>query len=261
MHLNVQRDCFGVALRRTTTLGIRVDSLALADLRRLIETAARSSGPVLFTFANPASVILAERDRAYRDLLEKFDIVLPDGIGLCWAIRRLHGFHAARVSFDTTSLAPLVFEFARQEKMSLALVGGRPGIAARAAEQVLRAFPGLTIAATLDGYGDHAAKISELNSLNPGIVIAGMGAGAQERFLVRLTQAGWSGLGFTCGGYLDQLVHRFLYYPRWIDAANLRWAYRLVREPHRLGYRYAVEYPYFVAMLALKRSRELAGRG
>jgi len=129
MHLNVQRDCFGVALRRTTTLGIRVDSLALADLRRLIETAARSSGPVLFTFANPASVILAERDRAYRDLLEKFDIVLPDGIGLCWAIRRLHGFHAARVSFDTTSLAPLVFEFARQEKMSLALVGGRPGVA------------------------------------------------------------------------------------------------------------------------------------
>src|SRR5262249_13265709 len=136
-------------------------------------------------------------------------------------------------------------------KMSIALVGGRPGVAARAADQLLRTFPGLQIVATLDGYGDHDAKVRELKSLCPGIVIAGMGAGSQEQFLVRLTEAGWSGLGFTCGGYLDQLVQGFLYYPRWIDAANLRWAYRLAREPYRLGYRYAVEYPYFVARLAL----------
>jgi N-acetylglucosaminyldiphosphoundecaprenol N-acetyl-beta-D-mannosaminyltransferase len=251
MRLNLAADCSAFEIVRTHTLGIRVDSVALTDLRQLIEMAAWATGPVLFTFVNPSSVILAERDQSYRELLEAFDIVLPDGIGLCWAIQRVHGLQAVRISFDTTSLAPLTFQFARQERMSIALVGGQPGVAARAADQVLRTFPGLKIVATLDGYGDHHAKVRELQSLRPGIVIAGMGAGTQEQFLVRLTEAGWSGLGFTCGGYLDQLVQGFLYYPRWIDATNLRWAYRLVREPSRLGYRYAVEYPYFVARLAL----------
>jgi N-acetylglucosaminyldiphosphoundecaprenol N-acetyl-beta-D-mannosaminyltransferase len=78
-----------------------------------------------------------------------------------------------------------------------------------------------------------------------------MGASIQERFLLRLVATGWSGFGFTCGGYLDQLVDGMHYYPRWVDAANLRWAYRLIREPRRLSRRYGMEYPYFAARLAL----------
>jgi N-acetylglucosaminyldiphosphoundecaprenol N-acetyl-beta-D-mannosaminyltransferase len=238
-------------MTRTSTLGIRVDSIEHAELPRLADLFGRPAAPALFTFVNPSSVILAERDPEYRRLLEEFDAVLPDGIGMCWAIRLVHGLRAARVSFDTTSLAPLVFRQAQRENSTVALVGGRPGVARRAADQLLRAFPGVPIVATLDGYGDHAGKIHELKSVRPTIVISGMGAPVQEQFLLRLAEAGWSGFGFTCGGYLDQLVDGLHYYPRWMDAANLRWAYRLIREPRRLSRRYGMEYPYFAARLAL----------
>jgi N-acetylglucosaminyldiphosphoundecaprenol N-acetyl-beta-D-mannosaminyltransferase len=35
------------------------------------------------------------------------------------------------------------------------------------------------------------------------------------------------------------------YYPKWVDTANLRFAYRLIREPRRLWRRYLLEYPSF----------------
>jgi N-acetylglucosaminyldiphosphoundecaprenol N-acetyl-beta-D-mannosaminyltransferase len=238
-------------MTRTRTLGISVDAIEASDLSRLLDLPVRPAAPMLMTFVNPASVKLAERDPGYRLLLDKFDAVLPDGIGMCWAIRLIHGLPATRVSFDTTSLAPLVFRRAQRLNLTVALVGGRPKIAERAADQLIRAFPGLSIVGMLDGYGDHADKITKVKSLAPAIIIAGMGAPMQEHFLLRLADAGWSGVGFTCGGYLDQLVNGLHYYPRWMDAANLRWAYRLIREPRRLSRRYGMEYLHFAARLAV----------
>ena len=113
---------------RTKTLGIRVDAIADTQATSLLLDAfGRSRGGALFTFVNPASLAVARRNPSYRQLLDEFDAVLPDGIGMCWAMRLLHGLPAARVSFDTTSLAPLVFGRARQDALTVALVGGRPG--------------------------------------------------------------------------------------------------------------------------------------
>jgi N-acetylglucosaminyldiphosphoundecaprenol N-acetyl-beta-D-mannosaminyltransferase len=83
-----------------------------------------------------------------------------------------------------------------------------------------------------------------------------MGAGVQEQFLLDLVAQGWSGMGFTCGGYLDQLGNGLRYYPQWIDDANLRWAWRLVREPRRLGPRYLIDYPGFGAQLVSSKMRK-----
>ena len=238
-------------MTRTRTLGIRVDSLPSADIPLLLDMFESGTPPVLCTFVNPASVAAAKRDDGYRQRLEDFDAVLPDGIGMCWAIRLLHGMRPARISFDTTSLAPLVFARAQRSRRTVALVGGRPAIAEQAAAQLRQAFPALQIVATLDGYGNRRDKLRTLRALSPAVVICGMGAGAQERYLLELAETGWRGAGFTCGGYLDQLAGGLHYYPRWVDAANLRWAYRLIREPRRLGRRYTIDYGIFAARVAL----------
>jgi N-acetylglucosaminyldiphosphoundecaprenol N-acetyl-beta-D-mannosaminyltransferase len=252
-------------ITRTNTLGIRVDSVEDAQANsHLLEAFSDVGRTALFTFVNPGSVAVAQRNPDYRQLLDEFDAVLPDGVGMCWAMRLLHGRRAIRVSFDTTSLAPHVFCRARQRDLTVALVGGRPGVVERAARLLMDTYPGLAVTAALDGYGDLAAKIRELKAVSPSVVICGMGAGVQEHFLVSLAAAGWSGVGFTCGGYLDQLAGGLHYYPGWIDATNLRWAYRLMKEPRRLAHRYVVDYSYFAlhlgrALLTRRADRDLRG--
>ena len=69
-----------------------------------------------------------------------------------------------------------------------------------------------------------------------------MGTPKQEEFLLDLSQAGWKGTGYTCGGFLHQTAQNIKYYPKWIDLFNLRAIYRIYDEP-RLIKRYMLEYP------------------
>ena len=212
--------------------------------------------PLLVTFANPATTVHAELDPVFaRDLLE-FDLVLPDGLGMCLAIRLLDGLPARRVSFDMTSLAERIFEHACSHDLAMVLVGGAPGVAEQARRRLIEHYPGLRITGALSGFGDRAEMLRQTAALQPDILVCGMGSGRQEAFLLGMKAQGWDGWGFTCGGFLDQLVGQLHYYPRWIDRMNLRWAYRLVREPNRLWRRYLIQYSRFAWLVVAAKLRQ-----
>ena len=254
-------DKFGLV--RTHTLGIRADVASIETILSMLNETAKPRTAFLATFVNPSSVTLAKRNDNYRVSLEQFDLVAPDGFGMCVAIRWLHGLQAERISFDNTSLAPVLFDFASRRGLSVALVGAKPGVAEQAGQRIREHFPELRIVAALDGYGDVGDKIRRINELSADIVICGMGGNMQENFLLRLRDSQWPGYGFTCGGFLDQLLEGYLYYPIWVDSTGLRWAYRLLKEPRRLWRRYLIEYPQFGLRLfhALAKGATAEGYG
>jgi N-acetylglucosaminyldiphosphoundecaprenol N-acetyl-beta-D-mannosaminyltransferase len=235
------------SIKRLTTVGIPVDAIeSLSVVTDAIAAAVAQHRPWLMTFANPATAIAAKRNPALCAMLEKFDLVGPDGIGMTIAMKVLHQQPALRISFDSTSLAPDVFLFAEGCGLTVVLCGGAPGVAEKARQEILAVYPRLQIVGVFDGFADAKLTQQTILKLAPSIVIAGMGVFVQEMFLLSLVDQGWRGLGFTCGGYLDQLsVAGTDYYPAWVDKHDLRWAYRLVKEPRRLWRRYLVEYPEF----------------
>ena len=48
---------------------------------------------------NPHSYILAKKDIAFQVSLKSSDVLLPDGIGIVWAIKVLHGKKIRKISF------------------------------------------------------------------------------------------------------------------------------------------------------------------
>lgn len=130
------------------------------------------------------------------------------------------------------------------------LIGGTRGVAMRAGARLAEAIPGLRLARAMDGFCSFPEYETEVRLAKPDIVICGMGAPRQEALLLRLKQArAWHGVGFTCGGYFDQLQRRLCYYPSAVDRFNLRWLYRLVMEPRRLVRRYMLEYQDYCSIL------------
>jgi N-acetylglucosaminyldiphosphoundecaprenol N-acetyl-beta-D-mannosaminyltransferase len=153
-----------------------------------------------------------------------------------------------------TSVAAEVLRNAAIEKMGIYLVGSENGVVEAAAGRLADAFPGLRIAGARSGFFsseyERQLEIQAIVSKKPGMVIVGMGVPRQERFLIDLRDAGWIGMGYTCGGFLHQTARRGTeYYPRWIDRMNLRWLYRMIDEP-RLIQRYFVLYPKFLVVFA-----------
>jgi N-acetylglucosaminyldiphosphoundecaprenol N-acetyl-beta-D-mannosaminyltransferase len=84
-----------------------------------------------------------------------------------------------------------------------------------------------------------------------------MGAPLQERFLSQLAANGWTGIGLTCGGFLDQVVQGSDYYPGWVDRLNIRFLYRLGKEPRRLWRRYLVDYQVFMRLYLKLRWQQI----
>lgn len=225
------------------------------------DPATRPNG-VVITMVNPYAVRVAIQQPHYLDMLAACDFVWPDGILLARAAARALGRDMPRRSFDNTSLAPVVFSAAGAANASVFLVGSEAGIAERAAEQFLTEY-GVRVVGTRHGFFDDDAQrlafYEVLLAQTPSIVVCGMGLVHQERFLLGLRDAGWRGIGITCGGYLHQTASSGArYYPEWVDRAHLRAPYRLFREPRRMARRYFVDYmPFFRQSAALA----LAGRG
>ena len=218
---------------------------------------------ILVTFVNPLSVSTARLRADFLDELASFDLVYADSILIAKLAAMVRGEAVERRSFDGNSMAPDLFGVCRDHGLRLALVGGRPGVAAAAGRVFHRSF-GTRPLLTAPGYfEDRAQRRNLLRTLarrSPEVVICGMGSGLQDRFLLDLAGEGWKGLGITCGGYFDQVVASGVrYYPGFVDRMHLRALYRMMREPIRLIPRYTREYlPFYRAAVGMIAWRGLS---
>jgi exopolysaccharide biosynthesis WecB/TagA/CpsF family protein len=228
-------------------LGIPVSSTKF-KIPEHLEASTESEEATIAASVNPHSCSVAESDEDYLAYLREFDWVWCDGIGMVVAARRIAKINIDRTTFDLTSLAGPICGWLSGNRIPLVLVGGKPGVSARAAEKLVDLYPLLNIAGTFSGYGDDPHSAMAFLSTNPEMaIVCGMGAPRQEKFLIELKSTRWRGMGFGCGGFFDQIGEKTDYFPAWIDRLNLRFLYRLLREPRRLWHRYFIEYQVFLS--------------
>ena len=99
-----------------------------------------------------------------------------------------------------------------------------------------------------DGLRRFKAQPSVLADFEPRLVIVGLGAGLQE--VVASVALGLVPEASVCtaGGWIDQYAKAADdYFPDWVHAARLGWAWRIAHEPKRLTKRYTVEALDFIA--------------
>jgi N-acetylglucosaminyldiphosphoundecaprenol N-acetyl-beta-D-mannosaminyltransferase len=235
-----------VIVEKKEVLGVPV-SVRNLDIETDLAAANETGRLVLISFVNPLACHLVEQSSEYKRHLQEIDWIMCDGIGMVVAANRTEGIDITRAAFDLTSLAGPVCEWLQKEEIPLVLVGGKPGISSQAAQLLSNLFPGLHVNGTFNGYDDDPAKaIKFMAAQKNAAIICGMGAPKQEEFLIKLRQTGCCGIGFTCGGFFDQIIDRIDYYPVWVDKMNLRFLYRLLKEPRRLWKRYLVDYRAFM---------------
>ena len=197
---------------------------------------------LIVTFINPHAWTLAQREATYLNHLIKMDLVLPDGIAVAKVASVLSNQNIQRLSFDASSLYHPIFTLLNSEQRSLFIIGGVPGVAQAASNKMKEKYPLIHIADVCDGFQTLEQIVRKVLDASPEFVLCGMGAPHQERLLIALREAGYRGCAFTCGGFLDQLIQSEQYYPMWIDRLELRWLWRIWKEPKRLWRRYAIEY-------------------
>ena len=199
----------------------------------------------VYSFINPYGYHLLRNNKELYDLL---DGLFVDGILMCLLTRLYFGYSIQRRSFDMTSVAKDCFEYLSNSNDTVYFVGASEEEISATIELLEKEYPRMNIAGYRNGFFDsNEERISCIKDIidKADIVIVGMGAVLQERFIVDLKQCGYNGIAFTCGGYLRQASTGLDYYPEWVDKYNLRGFYRLFNEKGMLKrlFNVLIEFP------------------
>lgn len=230
---------------RSSVFGVQLDRLdsreqLLRELGRMLD----EERPHRIFTPNPEILLLARHDRAFASVLNTADLALPDGTGVALVQsvrlrRRVRRWPGVQIGADLLRMSAT-----RDE--AVVLLGGREGAARRAVSRWRSTLPrlrvetvGSEVAFGEDGRaGDPAAEaelVERIRRLSPRVVLVGLGAPKQERWIAEhagLLPSVRVVMGV--GGAFDMWGGTLRRAPRWMHAVGMEWLWRLALEPARL---------------------------
>ena len=213
-------------------MGVEFDNVTMDEAVERFSQLLRGDHAAYCVTPNAEIVYEAIHDEDLRELLNQADLVLPDGAGVVRSAKILGTPLKQKVA--GIDFAGRVMDYLDQNGGRLFLLGGKPGIAQLAEENLIKKYPGLQICGVNDGYfKNEEAVVHKVNSAKADVLFVCLGAPKQERFMRnnrdRLQVKFMAGLG----GSLDNFAGAVRRAPGWMIRLNLEWLYRLIREPWR----------------------------
>ena len=219
---------------RINVLGVGFDNItmdqAVAEGVRLMS----AEGAHYAVTPNPEIVEVCREDEDARAAVNGADLVLADGIGVIYGAKMLGTPLKGRVT-GIGFAQELMARMAENGK-SLYLLGAKPGVAEKAAENLQRQYPGLKIAGTHDGYFQEDGPVVEaIRESGADVAFVCLGAPKQEKWMRQNGGATGAHLLVGLGGCLDVFSGEVQRAPEVFQKLGLEWLHRLVKNPSRIG--------------------------
>ena len=220
---------------RTAVLGVPVDCVtvdgAVAYAERQIDDGARG---LCILAINPEKVMTLLKDDALRETFSRAALLIPDGIGVVWAMRYLNGVDAVRV--PGAELMPKLCELAAHKGYGVFLFGSKEEVSQGAAEILVQRYPGLRVVGRTNGYlspAEMPGLVEQINASGADLLFVALGSPRQEQWIQQWLPQLQVGLCQGIGGTLDTIVGTVKRAPPLFCQWGLEWFYRLVTDPRR----------------------------
>ncbi len=219
----------------TEFLGIPLSTLSQSQVLNVVAKFVEERGFHQVITSDTSSVIRALSDPEFSQIVKKADLVTPDGIGVVLGARLLGIPVYERVT--GVDLVLTLCQEGASRGWRFFFLGGKPGVADRAAANLAVCCPGLNVVGTHHGYfspEEEEKVIQEIERSRPDILFVAMGIPKQEIWIARHSHRLKVPVCIGVGGSLDVYAGVTKRAPLWVQKLGLEWLYRVVREPHRL---------------------------
>lgn len=236
--------------------GVPIANLTGQEALERIAEFVSSRRPHHVVTSDSLMLVRAQRDEEFRQILERADLVTPDGAGVIWAGRMLG--QRLREKVSGVDLVERICGIAAERGFSVYLLGGSPGVAEEAARVLAQRHPGLKVAGTRHGYfcaGEEGEIVEGIAAVRPEVLFVGLGAPRQEKWITANLNRLGVPVCIGVGGSFDVISGRLARAPVWMQRWGLEWLYRVMKEPKRLPKLFGL--PRFVLMTL----RSLRGGG
>ncbi|PIP17975.1 MAG: glycosyltransferase [Parcubacteria group bacterium CG_4_10_14_0_8_um_filter_35_7] len=223
-------------------LGVLIDRITSKEVLKKIEEFLNSDTQHYITTPNPEFVMRAQKDEEFRNILNKSDIAIPDGIGLVFASHFLGNPIPERVA--GSDLVWKIAKLAEYKNCSLYLLGGKEGVAEEAARKLKEKYPNLKIKGAESGGEVEERKlktqneemVKRINERQPDILLVAFGAPKQEKWIYyNLSKLSSVKVAIGVGGTFDFIAGRIKRAPMFLRKLGMEWLWRLFIEPKRIN--------------------------
>lgn len=231
---------------KISILGIDISNLSkveiLEEIRKWFES---ERGFYQIVTVNPEFLVLAQKDKRFKNALNNAKIATPDGIGVLLAGKILGRPFKERVTGVT--LMKGMVKMANEYRLTVGLIGGSGNVALRTAECLKNQWPSLKFFA-LEGpkniknqsSDEWVKSISIIAARKPQILFVAFGAPWQEFFIDSLKKDLQTTnnelpiiVAMGVGGAFDEISGQVKEVPRWLDRIGFKWLWRLFYQPWR----------------------------
>lgn len=241
---------------KKNVIGVLVNSLDYEAAVSTIIAAAHQHQPMSVSALAVHGVMTGVLDRIHRYRLNHFDLVLPDGQPVRWALNLL--YHARlpdRVCGPTTML--LVCERAAQEGLPIYLYGSKPAVLEALSRNLCARFPKLVIAGSQPSRFKQVSAqekqeiVAEIRKSGAAITFVGLGCPRQEVWAYEYRNELSMPL-MAVGAAYDFHAGNLAKAPEFLASLGLEWVFRLAMEPKRLWKRYLFLNPLYIWLFILQ---------
>lgn len=232
--------------KRINIFGTTIDNILLDELFEKIDYLIKENKKGYVVTPNVDHLVKLKKNKYFNAIYEDAYLRLNDSVIIKRAAFLLGEKMAPKLS--GSDLLPIISEYASQKNYSLYFLGGKEGVAKKAAQNLKEKYPTLNV---IDCYSppfgfENDTKeigkiISQINTCSPNILFIGLGAPKQEIFAYEgIDQLNVNAI-FCTGAAFDFQAGNVKRAPIIFQKLGLEWFYRFIKEPKRLFKRYFVD--------------------
>lgn len=244
---------------KRNVIGVLVDAVDYEAAVDRIITAARNRQSMSVSALAVHGVMTGVLDEAHRYRLNHFDLIVPDGQPVRWALNRLHGAGLTDRVYGP-NLTLKLCERAAAESLPIFLYGSHPHVLEALTRNLRSRFPALQIAGSqpsrfrqlsVEEKEDTVRTISE-----SGARLAFVGLGCPRQEVWAYEHRGLLPMPILAvGAAFDFHAGNLAQAPEHLQKAGLEWFFRLAHEPRRLWRRYLLLNPHYLMLVFLQAAR------
>jgi exopolysaccharide biosynthesis WecB/TagA/CpsF family protein len=202
-------------------------------------------------------LVESERNKAFRNCLEKIDLIVPDGQPVKWVLN-----HFYKVNLKERVTGPYLTKhvLAKGNKYGLRiyLYGSKPATLQKLQEFIKENYPNLIICGVhADRFRDATPEeaVEDMNKINASganLVLVGRGCPRQEKWVAHYIGKINAPM-MAIGAAFDFFAGNIKPAPVWMQHCGLEWLYRLIQEPKKLWKRYLTTNSHFIFLFLIHK--------
>ncbi len=221
-------------MEKVNILGVNIDDVSLKEAVDIVINWLKSDKKRYVVTPNPEFIMAAQTDSEFKEILNRADLAIPDGVGLKLSRSIKH----TTTGIDLMEKLCLVLA---DKGFSVGFLGGKKGVAKKAAERLRKKYQKLKILYAEDGpmvdkNGKETALFSsdKHRKLRVDILFVGFGHIKQEKWIVNNLDKLPVKVAIGIGGAFDYLSGKVLRAPWGMRVLGLEWLFRLILQPWRV---------------------------